>query len=120
MSAPSLFDFDRYAAEGVWEPSAGVAAAIPAKTTAKQQSLTPLHAPQHKLDINWKEQARDDIAAIRVARNLASEARSAGLYEKEILAKFIGFGASNVADHLFRIGGAFEPAHRIRVARRAP
>ena len=109
VSAPSLFDFDRYAAEGVWEPCVGVNTATPANAIARQQSLTPLHAPQHKLDVNWKQQASDGIAAIRVARNLATQARDAELHEEEILAKFIGFGASDIANHLFRINGAFEP-----------
>ena len=56
----------------------------------------------------WKERARDNIAAIRLAAEIEAAERPATLEEQETLIRFIGFGASDLANHVFRRPGEIE------------
>jgi len=62
------------------------------------------------LATGWKARAADNIAAIRLARQIEDEARPATTDEQERLGKFTGFGASDLANSFFRRSGeAFRP-----------
>lgn len=53
----------------------------------------------------WKQRARDSIAAIRLAAEIESEARPATPEEQARLIRFTGFGASELANGVFRRPG---------------
>jgi len=59
---------------------------------------------------NWKGRAAETIAAIRLAREIEDDARAATAEEQARLAKFTGFGASDLANSFFcRPGESFRP-----------
>ena len=59
----------------------------------------------------WKARAEDNLAAIRLMTTIEAEARHARPDEQERLARFTAFGASDLADRIFRrAGDAFAPA----------
>ena len=59
----------------------------------------------------WKARAEDNLAAIRLMTTIEAEARHARPEEQERLARFTAFGASDLADRIFRrAGDAFAPA----------
>ncbi|SEM59983.1 Adenine-specific DNA methylase, N12 class [Bosea lupini] len=53
----------------------------------------------------WKERARDNIAAIRLAAAIEAEERPATRAEQHTLIRFTGFGASGLANGVFRHPG---------------
>ncbi|WP_294541600.1 N-6 DNA methylase [uncultured Rhodoblastus sp.] len=55
-----------------------------------------------KLAQAWKARATDNIAAIRLLRQIEGEARNATPEEQDRLALFTSFGASDLANNLFR------------------
>ena len=55
-----------------------------------------------RLAPDWKTRAADNIAAIRLMRRIEEEARNATAEEQERLALFTSFGASDLANNLFR------------------
>ena len=58
----------------------------------------------------WKARAADNVQAIRLAHAIAGEDRHATAEEQEVLSRFTGFGASELANSLFRRPGeAFRP-----------
>ncbi len=58
----------------------------------------------------WKARAADNVQAIRLAQAITSEGRHATPEEQEALSRFTGFGASELAQSLFRRPGeAFRP-----------
>jgi N12 class adenine-specific DNA methylase len=58
----------------------------------------------------WKGRAEDNLAAIRLLHAIEAEQRAATSSEQERLARFIGFGANELATTLFRRAGeAFRP-----------
>jgi hypothetical protein len=58
----------------------------------------------------WKARAEDNLAAIRLMTTIEAEARHARPDEQERLARFTAFGASDLADRIFRrAGDAFAP-----------
>jgi SAM-dependent methyltransferase len=60
---------------------------------------------------DWKARAEDNLAAIRLMAMIESEARHARPDEQERLARFTAFGASDLADRIFRrAGDAFAPS----------
>jgi len=68
-------------------------------------------AGDRRLAEGWKARAEDNLAAIRLMTTIESEARYARPDEQERLARFTGFGASDLADRIFRrAGDAFAPA----------
>jgi adenine-specific DNA methylase len=54
---------------------------------------------------SWKGRAEDNLAAIRLMTAIEAEGRHARVEEQEQLAKFTGFGATDLADKLFRRAG---------------
>ena len=68
-------------------------------------------AGDRRLAQGWKARAKDNLAAIRLMTAIEAEARHARPDEQEQLAKFTGFGATDLADKLFRRAGeGFAPA----------
>ncbi len=57
---------------------------------------------------SWKDRARDNIVAIRLAAEIAADVRPASIEEQERLIRFIGFGASDLANGVFRRPGEVE------------
>jgi N12 class adenine-specific DNA methylase/adenine-specific DNA methylase len=53
----------------------------------------------------WRERARDNLAAIRLAAQITAEGRPATAEEQAILARFVGFGATDLAQNVFRRPG---------------
>ncbi|ULJ82749.1 DEAD/DEAH box helicase family protein (plasmid) [Rhizobium sp. C104] len=53
----------------------------------------------------WKQRARDNIAAIRLAAEIETDKRPATREEQERLIRFTGFGASDLANGVFRRPG---------------
>ncbi|MFC3726197.1 helicase-related protein [Neoaquamicrobium sediminum] len=54
---------------------------------------------------SWRDRARDNLAAIRLAADLLEEQRPATAQEQAALIKFTGFGASDLANGVFRRPG---------------
>ncbi|WP_157016867.1 lactate dehydrogenase [Mesorhizobium xinjiangense] len=65
-------------------------------------------ASDRNLARGWKERARDNIAAIRLAAEIEDQERAATPEEQEKLIRFIGFGASDLANGVFRRPGEIE------------
>ena len=57
------------------------------------------------LEKGWKDRARDNIAAIRLAAAIEAKERAATAEEQEQLIRFTGFGASELANSVFRRPG---------------
>jgi hypothetical protein len=55
-----------------------------------------------RLGPDWKTRAAENIAAIRLMRQIEEEARHATRQEQERLALFTSFGAGDLANNLFR------------------
>ncbi|MCB1396351.1 MAG: class I SAM-dependent methyltransferase, partial [Rhodobacteraceae bacterium] len=53
----------------------------------------------------WRQRAQDNIAAIALAQMIETEARPATVEEQAALIKFTGFGASDLANNVFRRPG---------------
>ena len=62
-------------------------------------------AGNRALATSWKDRARDNLAAIRLATLIEEEQRSATLDEQQQLIRFTGFGASELANACFRRPG---------------
>jgi N12 class adenine-specific DNA methylase/adenine-specific DNA methylase len=59
----------------------------------------------------WKARAADNLAAMRLAVELNAAGRAATSKEQQILSRFVGFGAQELADNLFqRAGDGFKPS----------
>ncbi|WP_137113984.1 DEAD/DEAH box helicase family protein [Mesorhizobium sp. GR13] len=56
----------------------------------------------------WKERARDNIAAIRLAAEIEADERPVTREEQERLIRFTGFGASDLANGVFRRPGEMD------------
>jgi N12 class adenine-specific DNA methylase/adenine-specific DNA methylase len=65
-------------------------------------------ADDRGLALGWKERARDNIAAIRLAAEIETDERPATREEQERLIRFTGFGASDLANGVFRRPGDIE------------
>lgn len=57
---------------------------------------------------NWKQRARDNVAAVRLASQIEAEQRPATIDEQRQLIRFTGFGASELANGIFRRPGETE------------
>jgi len=76
------------------------------RVPARNWRLTGDRALAH----GWKARAADNVQAIRLAHAIAAEDRHATPDEQEALSRFTGFGASELAQSLFRRPGeAFRP-----------
>ncbi len=60
------------------------------------------------LSRGWKERARDSIAAIRLAAEIEAAERPATREEQQRLIRFTGFGASDLANGIFRRPGEID------------
>ncbi|WP_454883035.1 helicase-related protein [Sphingomonas oryzagri] len=118
--APALqlsLDFDQLFAPVV---VASIAAGGPALVTGLNEG-GPVRSPRlepvdfslaggRRLSLSWKGRAHDNVEAIRLLDLLDRERRPATLAEQEIIAKFVGFGASELANSVFADrSGAFGP-----------
>jgi adenine-specific DNA methylase len=84
--------------------------AAPAPKALHVPALTYRLIGDRALAAGWKARAADNIAAIRLARQIEDEARPATADEQERLAKFTGFGATDLANSFFRRAGeGFRP-----------
>ncbi|AMS45383.1 helicase-related protein [Aminobacter aminovorans] len=54
---------------------------------------------------SWRDRARDNLAAIRLAADIVDQQRPATPEEQEALIRFTGFGASDLANGVFRRPG---------------
>jgi N12 class adenine-specific DNA methylase/SAM-dependent methyltransferase len=79
--------------------------AIPEPKTPRLPAITFRLVGDRALALGWKARAADTIAAIRLARQIEDEARPATAGEQERLAKFTGFGATDLANSFFRRAG---------------
>lgn len=80
--------------------------------TSKLSSVRGQHQPANfilegdrGLARGWKDRARDNIAAIRLASEIEADDRPATRAEQERLIRFTGFGASDLANGVFRRPG---------------
>jgi N12 class adenine-specific DNA methylase len=77
----------------------------------KASSIGPVDfslAAGRSLASSWKDRARDNIEAIRLLKLLDSQQRGATPAEQQAIARFIGFGASELANNIFADrGGRF-------------
>ncbi|MEH6952872.1 helicase-related protein (plasmid) [Nitrobacter sp. NHB1] len=87
-------------------PASPVAAVVRATSPAQRESGTNFHlASDRALAKTWKDRARDSIAAIRLATAIDVGARPATTDEQAQLIRFTGFGASDLANFVFRRPG---------------
>jgi hypothetical protein len=90
-------------------PARSVAAEARSGSTARRERGTNFHLiGDRALAKSWKERARDNIAAIRLAATIQAEERPATVEEQERLIRFLGFGASELANFVFRRPGEAE------------
>ena len=81
------------------------------ETSATNEEASRIPAPDFRLDgdrklaAGWKARAADNLAAIRLAQTIEDEDRHATAEEQEILSRFTAFGASDLANKLFRRAG---------------
>jgi N12 class adenine-specific DNA methylase/adenine-specific DNA methylase len=80
--------------------------AVPAPMPARDYRLTGDRA----LAGGWKARAADNLAAIRLSEQITNEHRAATPQEQKLLARFTGFGATDLANHLFRRQGEMFPS----------
>lgn len=100
-------DFDQPVAPA--KPVASIAPEAPLFTTADADAAqssrdAPVDfsfARGRTLAPSWKGRAQDNVEAIRLLNLLDRERRSASPAEQEAIAKFIGFGASELANNMF-------------------
>jgi adenine-specific DNA methylase len=87
---------------------------IPEDPQRKPASVPADEARNFRLDgyrdlaKSWKDRARDNLAAIKLAALIEGEQRSATLGEQAQLIRFTGFGASELANACFRRPGEAE------------
>lgn len=83
---------------------------VPARWVARQreQGANFVLDSERGLASGWKARARDNIAAIRLAAAIEAEQRPATADEQARLIRFTGFGASDLANGVFRRPGETE------------
>ncbi|RUU25162.1 lactate dehydrogenase, partial [Mesorhizobium sp. M6A.T.Ce.TU.016.01.1.1] len=87
-------------------PAMPVAAVARRPSTACRARGPNFHlAGSRGLARGWKERARDNIAAIRLAAEIEADDRPATCEEQGRLIRFTGFGASDLANGVFRRPG---------------
>ncbi|AEI04533.1 hypothetical protein OCA5_pHCG300880 (plasmid) [Afipia carboxidovorans OM5] len=89
-------------------PASAVAVAMVARSAPPAQHLQGSNfylADSRGLARGWKERARDNIAAIRLAAEIGAAERAATPEEQAKLILFTGFGASDLANGVFRRPG---------------
>jgi len=83
------------------DPATVPQAPEPARIPARNWRLSGDRA----LAQGWKARATDNLAAIRLAQAISRDDRNATSEEQEVLCRFTGFGASDLANSLFRRPG---------------
>ncbi|ABE65211.1 N-6 DNA methylase (plasmid) [Nitrobacter hamburgensis X14] len=84
-------------------PAIPVAAVARSAPSARRERGANFHlAGDRALAKSWKDRARDNIAAVRLAAAIEAEERPASLEEQKQLIRFTGFGASELANFVFR------------------
>nr|WP_172691324.1 lactate dehydrogenase [Agrobacterium tumefaciens]ASK44700.1 lactate dehydrogenase [Agrobacterium tumefaciens] len=92
-------------------PALPIAAVVrPSSPAGRARGLNFHLADDRGLARSWKDRARDNIAAIRLAAEIEAGERPATREEQETLIRFTGFGASDLANGVFRRPG--EPEFR--------
>ena len=87
-------------------PARPVTAVARATSSAHRERGMNFHlAGDRVLAKGWKDRARDNIAAIRLAAAIDAGARPATADEQAQLIRFTGFGASDLANFVFRRPG---------------
>ncbi|MUZ74526.1 lactate dehydrogenase [Agrobacterium vitis] len=87
-------------------PAPGLAANLKQSSVGAQQTPGNFYLEgDRSLARSWRDRARDNIAAIRLAAEIAAEDRPATREEQERLMRFTGFGASELANGVFRRPG---------------
>jgi adenine-specific DNA methylase len=109
---------DSYAGEldDETNPPPSSPAAVAPVSAAVRPSLSPRQsrssnfylAEDRNLAHGWKERSRDNIAAIRLSAEIEVDERPATRAEQEKLIRFTGFGASDLANGVFRRPGEVE------------
>ncbi|MCP3468139.1 Eco57I restriction-modification methylase domain-containing protein [Bradyrhizobium sp. CCGUVB23] len=90
-------------------PALPVAAVTRSASSAPRARGTNFHlARERALGKGWKDRARDNIVAIRLAAAIEADGRAATVEEQEQLIRFIGFGATDLANFVFRRPGEAE------------
>ena len=84
---------------------------VPREETASLEETDPPAAVTYRLAgerglaPTWRGRAADNIQAVRLLQAIEQEGRAASAEEQEHLARFTGFGASELANALFRRPG---------------
>ena len=73
----------------------------PARVPARNWRLVGDRA----LASGWKARAADNLAAIQLAQEITRDDRNATAEEQDVLCRFVGYGASELANTLFRRPG---------------
>lgn len=90
-------------------PAAPAAGAAPSTQRAARERGVNFHlAGDRALAKGWKDRAHDNIASIRLAAAIEAAERPATLQEQAQLIRFTGFGASDLANFVFRRPGEAE------------
>ncbi len=94
-------------------PPATPAPALPAPATPKSKTSMAAKIDfrlegSRTLSRTWRERARDNIAAIQMAAEIERQNRPARPQEQDKLIRFTGFGASDLANGMFRRPGVQE------------
>ncbi|MCM2450290.1 lactate dehydrogenase [Agrobacterium vitis] len=90
-------------------PALPIAAVVrPSSRPCRARGLNFHLADDRGLARSWKDRARDNIAAIRLAAGIEADERPATREEQETLIRFTGFGASDLANGVFRRPGELE------------
>ena len=92
-------------------PAPAIPVAAAARSRAPQRSArgTNFHlAGDRPLARGWTDRARDNVAAIRLAAEIEAHQRPASCDEQEQLIRFTGFGASDLANGVFRRPGELD------------
>ncbi|MDF2119223.1 DEAD/DEAH box helicase family protein [Roseiarcaceae bacterium H3SJ34-1] len=89
-------------------PAAPVPAAGPSGTRPRNRGDNFYLSGKRGLAKGWKQRARDSIAAVRLATQIDTEQRLATVEEQRQLIRFTGFGASELANGVFRRPGETE------------
>ncbi|NTI65896.1 lactate dehydrogenase (plasmid) [Agrobacterium tumefaciens] len=90
-------------------PALPIASVVrPSSRQCRARGLNFNLADDRGLARSWKDRARDNIAAIRLAAEIEASERPATREEQETLIRFTGFGASDLANGVFRRPGELE------------
>ena len=106
---PEDFDPDDDPDPSTPSPALPVAATEkPPATVCRARGSNFCLADDRGLVHGWKDRARDNISAIRLAAAIEAEERPASREEQERLIRFTGFGASDLANGVFRRPGEID------------